>query len=238
MGPVRAELLKKELDIHTFSDLLDHFPIRHIDKTVVSLISDIRPDTDTIQVAGTLLFSEIVGTGRAKRLVAQVRDRSGLLELAWFQGINWVTKLLEPGTTYLIFGKTGFFNGKPQIVHPEIEVFVPAAAAGKSHLEPVYPSTEKLKARGLNGRQMAKLTAQLFQQIRAADIPENIPAAILQKNQLTERAQAYRQMHFPANPEQWKLALDRMKFEEFFMIQIRLNLVRVHRHRSSKGVVF
>lgn len=238
VGPVRAELLKKELDIHTFSDLLDHFPIRHIDKTVVSLISDIRPDTDTIQVAGTLLFSEIVGAGRAKRLVAQVRDRSGLLELAWFQGINWVTKLLEPGTTYLIFGKTGFFNGKPQIVHPEIEVYAPAAAAGKPHLEPVYPSTEKLKARGLNGRQLAKLTAQLFQQIRAADIPENIPAAILQKYELTGRARAYRQMHFPANPEEWKLALDRMKFEEFFLIQIRLNLVRVNRHRSSKGVVF
>jgi ATP-dependent DNA helicase RecG len=238
VGPVRAELLKKELDIHTFSDLLDHFPIRHIDKTVVSLISDIRPDTDTIQVAGTLLFSEIVGAGRAKRLVAQVRDRSGLLELAWFQGINWVTKLLEPGTTYLIFGKTGFFNGKPQIVHPEIEVYAPAAAAGKPHLEPVYPSTEKLKARGLNGRQLAKLTALLFQQIRAADIPENIPAAILQKYELTGRARAYRQMHFPANPEEWKLALDRMKFEEFFLIQIRLNLVRVNRHRSSKGVVF
>ena len=238
VGPVRAELLKKELDIHTFSDLLDHFPIRHIDKTVVSLISDIRPDTDTIQVAGTLLFSEIVGAGRAKRLVAQVRDRSGLLELAWFQGINWVTKLLEPGTTYLIFGKTGFFNGKPQIVHPEIEVYAPAAAAGKPHLEPVYPSTEKLKARGLNGRQLAKLTALLFQQIRAADIPENIPAAILQKYELTGRARAYRQMHFPSNPEEWKLALDRMKFEEFFLIQIRLNLVRVNRHRSSKGVVF
>ena len=238
VGPVRAELLKKELEIHTFSDLLEHFPLRHIDKTIVGLIKDIRPDTDTIQVAGTLLFSEIVGAGRSKRLVAQVRDRSGILELTWFQGISWVTKILEPGTTYLIFGKTSFFNGKPQIVHPEIEVFVPAVAGGKPHLEPVYPSTEKLKARGLNGRQLAKLTAQLFQQIRSSDIPENIPEAILQKYQLTGRANAYRQMHFPANPDEFKKALERLKFEEFFMVQIRMNLVRLRRHRYSKGVNF
>ena len=238
VGPVRADLLKKELQIHTFSDLLEHFPLRHIDKTIVGLIKDIRPDTDTIQVAGTLLFSEIVGAGRSKRLVAQVRDRSGILELTWFQGISWVTKLLEPGTTYLIFGKTSFFNGKPQIVHPEIEVFVPAVAGGKPHLEPVYPSTEKLKARGLNGRQLAKLTAQLFQQIRSSDIPENIPEAILQKYQLTGRANAYRQMHFPANPDEFKKALDRLKFEEFFMVQVRMNLVRLRRHRYSKGVAF
>lgn len=238
VGPVRAELLKKELEIHTFSDLLEHFPLRHIDKTIVGLIKDIRPDTDTIQVAGTLLFSEIVGAGRSKRLVAQVRDRSGILELTWFQGISWVTKLLEPGTTYLIFGKTSFFNGKPQIVHPEIEVFVPAVAGGKPHLEPVYPSTEKLKARGLNGRQLAKLTAQLFQQIRSSDIPENIPEAILQKYQLTSRATAFRQMHFPANPDEFKKALDRLKFEEFFMVQVRMNLVRLRRHRYSRGVAF
>ncbi len=238
VGPVRAELLKKELEIHTFSDLLEHFPIRHIDKTIVGLIKDIRPDTDTIQVAGTLLFSEIVGAGRSKRLVAQVRDRSGIAELTWFQGINWVTKLLEPGTTYLIFGKTSFFNGKPQIVHPEIEVFFPAASGGKPHLEPVYPSTEKLKARGLNGRQLAKLTAQLFQQIRLSDIPENIPESILQKYQFTGRANAFRQMHFPANPEEFKKALERLKFEEFFLAQVRMNLVRLRRHRYSKGVNF
>jgi ATP-dependent DNA helicase RecG len=231
-------MLKKELEIHTFSDLLEHFPIRHIDKTIVSLIRDIRPDTDTIQVAGTLLFSEMVGAGRSKRLVAQIRDQSGILELAWFQGINWVTKLLQPGTTYLVFGKTSFFNGKPQIVHPEIEVFVPAAAGGKPHLEPVYPSTEKLKARGLNGRQLAKLTTQLFQQIRTTDIPENIPESILEKYHFTSRAKAFRQLHFPANSEEFRQALERMKFEEFFMAQVRLNLVRLRRHRYSQGVVF
>ena len=238
MGPVRAELLKKELQLFTFSDLLEHFPIRHIDKTSISLISDIHPDTDSIQVAGTLLFTEVVGAGRGKRLIAQIRDSSGTMELAWFQGINWVTKQLQEGTTYLVFGKTGFFNGKPQIVHPELEVYTPARVDGKPFLEPVYPSTEKLKARGLNGRQLAKLTANLFAQIQPADIPENIPEYILAPQELIGRAQAFRQIHFPASPEDYRKAIDRMKFEEFFIAQIRLNLVRLRRHKHSKGVLF
>jgi ATP-dependent DNA helicase RecG len=238
VGPVRAELLKKELQLFTFSDLLEHFPIRHIDKTSISLISDIHPDTDSIQVAGTLLFTEVVGAGRGKRLIAQIRDSSGTMELAWFQGINWVTKQLQEGTTYLVFGKTGFFNGKPQIVHPELEVYTPARVDGKPFLEPVYPSTEKLKARGLNGRQLAKLTANLFAQIQSADIPENIPEYILAPQELIGRAQAFRQIHFPASPEDYRKAIDRMKFEEFFIAQIRLNLVRLRRHKHSKGVMF
>lgn len=238
VGPVRADLLKKELQLFTFSDLLEHFPIRHVDKTHISLISDIHADTDTIQVAGTLLFTEVVGAGRGKRLIAQIRDASGTMELAWFQGINWVTKQLQVGATYLVFGKTGFFNGKPQIVHPELELYSPARVDGKPFLEPVYPSTEKLKARGLNGRQLAKLTATLFAQIKPADIPENIPDYILQQHKLIGRSQAFRQIHFPASPEDYRQAIDRMKFEEFFIAQVRLNLVRLRRHRQSKGVLF
>lgn len=154
VGPLRGDMLKKELEIFTFADLLEHFPNRHIDKTKVSRIRDIGPDTDFIQVAGTLVNYEIIGAGRSKRLIGQLKDSGGVLELAWFQGINWVIKNLHVGSDYLVFGKTGFFNGRPQIVHPEIEVYVPAKADGKSFLEPVYPSTEKLKARALNGRQI------------------------------------------------------------------------------------
>ena len=111
MGPLRGDLLKKELSIYTFGDLLEHFPIRHIDKTKVNRIADIHPDTEYIQVVGRLLFFETVGENRAKRLVAQLRDSSGSLELAWFQGISWVQKNLSVGVDYLVFGKVGFFNG-------------------------------------------------------------------------------------------------------------------------------
>lgn len=238
MGPLRGDLLKKELSIYTFGDLLEHFPIRHIDKTKINRIADIHPDTEYIQVVGKLLFFETVGENRAKRLVAQLRDSSGSLELAWFQGISWVQKNLSVGVDYLVFGKVGFFNGKPQIVHPEIEIFVPAVAGSKTHLEPVYPSTEKLKARGFSGRQIGKLTQQLVAQIQPKDIQENIPTYLLERLQLMPRFLAVRAIHFPTSLQEYEAAIYRLKFEEFFIAQVRLNLVRLQRHKSSRGVVF
>jgi ATP-dependent DNA helicase RecG len=179
-----------------------------------------------------------MGDKRARRLIAQLVDDTGTLELAWFQGANWVQKNLVPGQKYLVFGKTGFFNGKPQMVHPEIEIFTPAKEGGKDYLEPVYPATEKLKARGLNGRQLAKLTYQLFSMIKPADIPENLPTHILSDYKLMNRYEAYSNIHFPVSDKAYKAALRRLKFEELFVAQVRLNLVRLARHQSSRGVVF
>ncbi len=218
--------------------MLEHFPLRHIDKTKISLIGDIHQDTDYIQVVGKLLYIEAIGENRGKRLVAQLRDSSGTLELAWFQSINWVEKNVLVGTDYLVFGKVGFFNNKPQIVHPEIEAFVPTVAGAKTYLEPVYPSTEKLKARGFGGRQLAKLTQQLVTQIQLKDIEENIPVNLLQQLQLLPRYQAVCTIHFPASIQDYEKAMYRLKFEEFFIAQVRLNLVRLQRHKSSRGVVF
>lgn len=226
------------MEIFTFSDLLHHFPNRHIDKTKVSKIKEITPQTDFIQVAGTLLNYEMVGAGRGKRLVAQLKDSSGILELAWFQGINWVVKNLHVGSSYLVFGKTGFFNGKPQMVHPEIEVFVPAKADGSNFLEPVYPSTEKLKARALNGRQIGKLTYALLAQLQPKDLVENIPQELITRLRLMNRYDAYCNIHFPASPAKYTEAMRRLKFEELFIAQIRMNLVRLQRHKVSRGVVF
>jgi ATP-dependent DNA helicase RecG len=235
---LRGELLKKELSIYTFSDLLEHFPLRHIDKTKVYKIGSINPTTDFVQVVGTLQPLALMGDKRARRLIAQLTDETGTLELAWFQGASWVQKNLVPGQKYLVFGKTGFFNGKAQMVHPEIEIFTPAKEGGKDYLEPVYPATEKLKARGLNGRQLAKLTYQLFSMLKPADIPENLPSTILSDYKLMNRYEAYSNIHFPVSENAYKAALRRLKFEEFFVAQVRLNLVRLARHQSSKGVIF
>lgn len=235
---MRADLFKKELGIYTFGDLLEHFPNRHIDKTKVNRIADITLQTDYIQVAGTLIHYDTVGVGRAKRMVAQLRDASGVLELAWFQGIHYVTKNLHIGSDYLVFGKTGFFNGKPQIVHPEIEPYQRAQAGGKSFLEPVYPTTEKLKARGFNGRQLGKLTYALVSLLQEKDVPENIPAEVMEKHKLLNRFEAYRNMHFPSSAALAAEAMRRLKFEELFIAQVRLNLVRLKRHQASRGVVF
>lgn len=238
VGPLRADMLKKELEIFTFGDLLNHFPNRHIDKTRLNAIREISPQTDYIQVAGTLLSYETVGAGRAKRLVAQLKDKTGILELAWFQGINWVVKNLHIGSDYLVFGKTGFFNGKPQIVHPEIEPLVLSKPGVRDFLEPVYPSTEKLKARGFNGRQLGKCTQGLFSLIKPSDLPENLPDELVQQLGLLSRYEAYQQAHFPQSTERAMKAFRRLKFEEFLIAQVRLQLVKLQRHTQSKGVVF
>jgi len=231
-------MLKKELEIYTFGDLLQHYPIRHIDKTKISTIAEINYQTDYIQIAGKLIQFDIIGEKRSKRLVAQLRDKTGTIELTWFQGISWIQKSLYIGNEYLVFGKTGFFNGKPQMVHPEIESFIPAKVDGKTFLEPVYPSTEKLKAKSLNGRQLAKLTYALLEQLKPTDLPENIPLSIVKELKLLGRYESFINIHFPSTEQHYKKALERLKFEEFFIAQVRLQLVRLQRNAQSRGVVF
>jgi ATP-dependent DNA helicase RecG len=218
--------------------MLEHFPFRHVDKTKVNFVSDITPQTDYIQVAGKLLNAELVGERRTKRLVAQLKDKTGFLELVWFQGISWVQKMLEPGQSYLVYGRVSFFQSTPQVVHPELELWTPEKKEGKSFLEPVYPATEKLKARGLGGRQIAKLTQVLINQLNERDLPENLPQTMLDKLKLVNRMEAYRQVHFPATSGHYEQAVKRLKFEELFLAQLRMNLLRSARHRFSRGVVF
>ena len=145
---MRGDILKKELNIFTFKDLLEFYTFRHVDKTKVDKIASLSPTNEYAQIAGRLNQFDIVGERRAKRLVAYLEDNTGEIELTWFQGINWIQKTLSIGQSYLVFGKLGFFMGNPQIVHPEIEILTPDKTEGKKFLEPIYPSTEKLKVKG------------------------------------------------------------------------------------------
>jgi ATP-dependent DNA helicase RecG len=226
------------LGIYVFGDLLELYPYRHVDKTRVEMVSSITPESDMVQVAVRLLHTEVIGEKRGRRLVAQARDQTGFLELVWFQGITWVQKMLQSGQTYLVYGRPGFFQGKPQIVHPEIEVWTPEKKSGRAFLEPVYPSTEKLKARSLGGRQLAKLTETLLAQVHERDLPENLPEELLNRLKFPGRYTAFRQIHFPATLEQYQAAVRRLKFEEIFFAQLRMNLLRTARHRFSRGVIF
>ncbi len=171
-------------------------------------------------------------------MIAQLKDKTGVLELVWFQGISWIQKMLQTGQSYLVYGKLSFFQSTVQLVHPEIELWTPEKKEGKSFLEPVYPTTEKLKARGLGGRQLAKLTQPLLAQLHEKDIPENLPDTVLNRLQLIGRLEAYRQIHFPADTTQYEKAVKRLKFEELYLAQLRMNLLRSARHRFSRGVVF
>jgi len=235
---LRADLLKKELSIFTFGDLLSHFPFRHIDRTQLNTVNEINAATEYVQIAGVLLSFETMGQKQGKRLVAELKDKTGVIELIWFQGLGWVQKLLQTGHSYLVYGRVSFFNNQPQIVHPEIEILLPEQPVAKKYLEPVYPTTEKLKAKGLGGRQLSKLTQALLSQIHEHNIPEILPDDILCQLNLISRFHAFRQIHFPQNNEAYEAAVRRLKFEELFISQLRMQMIRSRRHRFSKGVVF
>jgi ATP-dependent DNA helicase RecG len=235
---LRADLLKKELQIFTFSDLLRHYPFRHLDRTKVQSIGRIDATLDYVQVRGVLVSMEVVGERRGRRLVAQLRDPTGIIELTWFQGVNWVQKVLLTGQEYLVFGKLGFFLGKPQLTHPEVESIREENATGKGFLEPVYAVTEKLKARGLNGRALGKLVQQLFLVLEEKALPEFLPTALIQKEGLISRWKSLAHIHFPTDQLQRQQAERRLKFEEFFVAQLRLGMLRATRHRFSKGSLF
>ncbi len=226
------------MNIFTFGDLLQHYPHRHIDRTKVNFINEITTETEFAQVAVVLINFQVVGQRGGKRIVAQVKDKTGFLELTWFQGLSWVEKLLQAGQSYLVYGRVTFYNGQPQIIHPELELLTPEQQLEKSFLEPVYSTTEKLKVRGLGGRQIGKLTQLLMGMVQQKDIQENLPAPLLTQLKLVSRFNAYRQIHFPQTMEEFDEAVKRIKFEELFVAQLRMNLLRSHRHRFSKGVVF
>lgn len=190
------------------------------------------------QVAGKITEIEVLGEKRGKRLVVTLLDETGEIELVWFQGINWIQKAIHVGHQYLVFGRLTFFMGRPQIAHPEIETFTPQKADGKNYLEPVYPTTEKLKTKGLNGRTIGKLTYSLLQLIHEKDLPENLPEPVIKQYKFISRFNAYRQIHFPATEKHFQHAVRRLKFEELFFAQLRMGLIKSSRHRHSKGMVF
>jgi ATP-dependent DNA helicase RecG len=238
--------LKKELGIFTFQDLLELYPYRHVDRTRINLVRDINPEMEYVQVTGRITQVEVLGDKRARRLVAELRDATGVLQLVWFQGITGVQKLVQAGSEYLVFGRVGYFQGSPQITHPEVEALSGAGVERPEFLEPVYPSTEKLKVRGLGGRQLGKLTQTLLNMLKEKDLSENLPEAVLDYPdpesglavRWLSRYEAYRQIHFPSQPALYRQALIRLKFEELFLAQVRLGLIKSRRHRSSRGVIF
>jgi ATP-dependent DNA helicase RecG len=239
VGVSRAEVLKKELGIFSFADLLRHFPYKYIDRTRFYKIKEINPDLPHVQIIVRLKSKEIVGEKHTKRLIAQVYDETGTMELAWFQGIKWVEKSLIVGKAYIIFGKPASFNGKAQMAHPEMELYSPVALKQKGNLtlQPAYSSTEKLKAFQLESKGIQKLIVSLLEQT-GNDIQENIPQHILQKFKLISRREAYIDIHFPADAARLNAAVDRLKFEELFFIQFKLLKNKLLRTLKFKGNIF
>jgi ATP-dependent DNA helicase RecG len=239
VGTARAEVLKKELAVYNFEDLLQHFPFKHIDRTRFYKIREVQPELPHVQVIARLTHKEIVGEKHTKRLVAQVQDETGVMELVWFQGIKWAEKNLFVGKAYILFGKPGFFNGKAQMSHPEFDLYSPETLKRKGNitLQPVYSSTEKLKQFTLDSKGIEKLVAGLLEQY-AKDIHENLPLYILNKFKLMGRGDAYRNIHFPEDSIKLTEAKHRLKFEELFFLQLKLLKNKLLRTQKFKGNVF
>ncbi|HJP62880.1 MAG TPA: ATP-dependent DNA helicase RecG [Mucilaginibacter sp.] len=238
VGLSRADMLKKELGIATFEDLLRHFPYKHIDRTRFYKVRDIQPELPYVQVLARVTHFEIMGDKRTRRLVAQAKDDTGVMELVWFQGIKWIEKYLAIGKVYVLFGKPGMFNGRPQMAHPEMELYSPALKQkGNLTLQPAYNSTEKLKQFSLDSKGIQKLTAVLLEQ-HGSEIKENLPLYILNQFKLMGRAEAYRNMHFPDDVVMLNEAQHRLKFEELFLIQLKLLKNKLLRVQKFKGHVF
>jgi len=238
IGPSRGELLKKELSIFTFRDLLFHYPYRYVDKTRFHRVRDLHLDSDQVQLRGILRRLTSAGQGRSKRLVGTFRDETGVIELVWFKGAHWLEKNLTIGGEYIIFGRVNEFNGKLNIPHPEIELVSPENTKRASTFAPVYPSTEKLNTRGLDARGRRKLMQLLLEKLTPADLPENLSASIIRQFRFPSHLTAIRNIHFPQSQKELDAARNRLKFEELFFLQMRLLQLRRRRKDAIKGYNF
>ncbi len=238
IGPQRADILKKELGIFTFEDLITQFPFRYVDKTQFHRIADIDEETENIQLKGVIRRVETQGEGRRKRLVARLRDPSGAIDLVWFKGIRFVEKQLLVGSEYVIYGKPNLFKSYKSIPHPELEVVNPKNMLKASTFEPVYSTTEKLKARQLGAKGLRKLKQGLLTKVTPNDFPENLPDYIVKKFRFPTRFEAIQNIHFPKDHKQLREASNRLKFEELFFLQIKLLQTRGNRKEVFKGYVF
>lgn len=237
VGPARAEMLRKDLNIHTFEDLLYFFPFRHVDRSQVMKIADIRSDAAYIQVKGVIRNMQEIGAKRSLRLTATLTDESGTIELIWFQGIRWVKEKIIPGKEYLVFGKPGVFNNKFNIPHPEIELLEEARILAGEPLQPFYSSTEKLKSKGLHAKGIAKIMSNLAERAKE-NIHEILPQALLKSKKLMGREEALLSIHFPADAAKLSHARYRLKFEELFFNQLPMLLDRTNRKLKVSGHVF
>lgn len=234
VGPVRGELLKKELGIFTFEDLLGYFPFRYVDRSKFYKITEINSDNAYIQIKGRIREMNTLGQGRAKRLVAKFGDETGIIELVWFQGIKWIVDKIKPGFEYVVFGKPTLFNGKYNFAHPEIELVSDFETGLNASLQPVYYSGEKLKNRGLDSRGISKLTKTLLLQLEDK-IPETLSGDILQRLKLISRREALINIHHPENQQILDKSIARLKFEELFFIQLLLLKQKFIRSEKTTG---
>ena len=235
VGPQRGELMRKELHIDTFRDLIYYYPFRYVDRSVIHKVRDINFYTQYIQLKGKINYFDMNGTGRGIRLVAGFVDDTGEIELVWFQGAEWISRTLKINTEYILFGKPNYFNGEYSIPHPEVESVLDIKKEASLGLQPVYSSTEKAKKKYIDSKAIQKFSRQLLEQAGERDIPEYLPEGIVSRQKLMKRLDALRHIHFPRSEDQLAEAQFRIKFDELFQIQLRVMKLKNNRSKTVRG---
>jgi ATP-dependent DNA helicase RecG len=262
VGPKKAELLKKELGINTIEDLLRTYPFRYIDRSSIMRICDLRPNMAYVQFRAKILRvtlysssntepldpSKPINFKTVRRMVVWVSDGTGEMETVFFKGVKWMFEKLKPGLEFIFFGKPSEFNGKINIVHPEVDSLAsqshllqqsssnnPATQQTKGNMTGVYPSTEKLKSAGVTAKAFSKLIASAIN-LTINDIPETLPEYLIRQKGLPSAKTALEEIHFPKDMRSLELAKYRIKFEELFLLQTSLLKQKYIRSRSEIGI--
>ena len=236
VGPQRAAMLNKELNIYSLRDLLYYFPYKYVDRSRLYYIHEIDGNMPYIQLRGQILSFETVGEGRQRRLVAHFSDGTGVVDLVWFQGIKYLMGRYKAHEDYIVFGKPTVFNGRINVAHPDID---PAKELTLSTmgLQPYYNTTEKMKRAGLNSHALEKLMNNAFALLQGT-LPETLSDHLVEKHHLMSLDEALRNIHFPQSPEKLRHAQYRLKFEELFYVQLNILRYTKDRQRKYRGLVF
>ena len=236
VGPQRASVLNKELNIYSLHDLLYYFPYKYVDRSRIYYIHEIDGTMPYIQLKGEILGFETVGEGRQRRLIAHFSDGTGIVDLVWFQGIKFLIGKYKVHQEYIVFGKPSVFNGRINIAHPDIDN-ASELKLSTMGLQPYYNTTEKMKRSSLNSHAIEKMMSAVVQQLREP-LPETLSPAILTEHHLMPLTEALMNIHFPANPELLRKAQYRLKFEELFYVQLNILRYAKDRQRKYRGYVF
>ena len=237
VGPRRKDILKKELGISTFGDLLEYYPYKYVDRSKIYRICELLGEMPFVQVKGHILSFEEFDMGpRKKRLVAHLTDGSGVVDLVWFGNVKFVTQNYKVGIEYVVFGKPTIYNGRHQFAHPDIEK-ADELQLSEMGMQPYYSTTEKMKNAGLNSRSLERLTKSMLERL-AVPLAETLPPFIVNPLRLVSRDTAFRNIHYPKTTSDLQHAQLRLKFEELFYVQLNILRYASDHRRKYRGYVF
>ncbi len=237
VGPKRAELLRTEVNIFTFDDLLHYFPFRYVDRSVFHKVAELESDAAFVQLKGKLRNVQKLGKPRQRRLTAEFYDESGSVELIWFKGVRFIQSSLKTNVDYVLFGKPNVFKGKKSIAHPELDILTEENQKIGGKLQPVYSTTEKLSGKGLNSKGIEKLQKTLLSNLNRV-IPDTLNNDLSSRLALMNLEEAYHQIHFPKDTQSLEKARFRLKFEELFFTQLQLIRLQIKHKKNYQGYVF